>query len=242
MKKQLVCTLVSVAALVIMIVASRAQASVKGDTISINFGADQPLPGGSALDPTAVAGVPGVESANWNNAFLEVGEVDNLVRDIQGTATPTDASVTWFATNTWCNVGADSCGGEFNNNFSGDDLTLMSGYLDQNAFDVTIRVRISNLPDDMAASYDVYVYFLGGVSGRGGEYTVNGMTKSGTVGGVPFIGPDYVEDPGQDHSTRGNYLVFRGLSGSTVDISALNTFGETPRAPINAIEIVNTSQ
>ncbi len=241
MKKQLVCTLVSVAALAAMLVlvASRAQASVKGDTISINFGANEPSPDGSALPPDAVAGVPGVASANWNNAFMSVGEVDNLVRDIRGTPTPTGASVVWFTTNTWCNLG---CGGEFNNNFLGNDRILMVGYIDQNDVDITIRVRISDLPDDMAASYDVYVYVLGGVPDRGGEYTVNGVTKSGTVGGVPFIGPDYVEDPGQDHSTRGNYLVFRGLSGSTVDISALNTFGETPRAPINAVEIVNTSQ
>ena len=239
MKKQLVCTLILVGALAAMLMAPRFEASVKGDTIGINFGANEPSGGGSALDPAAIAGVPGVESANWNNAFLEFGEIDNLVRDTQSTPTTTDASVTWFTTNTWCNLG---CGGEFNNNFKGEDRTVMTGYLDQNADDVTIRVRISNLPGDMAASYDVYVYMLGGVPDRGGDYTVNGVTKSGTVGGVGFNGPDYVEDPGQDHSTRGNYLLFRGLSGSTVDISALNTFGETPRAPINAVEIVNTSR
>lgn len=237
MKKQLLCTLVAVAALAVMLVAPRAQASVKGDTISINFGANEPSPGGSALDPDAVAGVPGVASANWNNAFLEVGEVDNLVRDTQGTPTTTDASVIWAATNTWCSVG---CGGEFNNNFKGDDRLLMAGYVDQNTVPFTIRVVISNLPTDMAASYDVYVYVLGGVPDRGGVYTVNGVQKFGFVGGDGFNGPDYVEDPGDDTSQRGNYLVFRGLSGNRVDISADNSIDF--RAPINAVEIVNTSK
>lgn len=239
MKKQLVWTFVSVAALAAMLVlvASRAQASVKGDTISIKFGANEPMPDGSALDPTAVAGVPGVDSANWNNAFLEVGSIDNLVRDTQGTPTTTDASAIWAATNTWCSVG---CGDEFNNNFAGDDYKLMAGYVDQNTVPFTIRVVISNLPDDMAASYDVYVYVLGGVPERGGQYTVNGMTKFGFVGGDGFNGPDYVEDPGDDTSQRGNYLVFRGLSGNRVDISADNSIDF--RAPINAVEIVNTSQ
>lgn len=231
MKKQLLCTLVAVAALAVMLVASRAQASVKGDTISIKFGADQPSPGGSALDPNAVAGVPGVESANWNNASDAQGTISNLVRDTLSTSAPSGASGSWFCTDTW------SAGG--NDNFGSDDYKLMNGYLDQNEVPSVITISITNLPDDMAASYDVYVYFLGDSVRRGGVYTVNGVSKFGFVC-VDCTGPGYMDAGQVVPPAKGNYLVFQGLSGNTVSITSDNDIDF--RSPINAIQVVATPQ
>jgi hypothetical protein len=47
------------------------------------------------------------------------------------------------------------------------------------------------------------------------------------------------DDPRFGIRDWGNYVVFRGLSGSSVTITATNTFGDVPRAPINGVQIVN---
>jgi hypothetical protein len=235
MAKPFVFTAVSLAALAVMPLASRVQASVRGDSIGVKFGADQPSPDGSHLLPTAVAGVPGVESANWNNAEGASDSLDHLVRDTLGVPTTTEAMVIWRATNTFDSGSNDS--------FRGDDRALMLGYLDQNADATMIRVRILGLPDDFA-TYDVYVYFLGSGPHRGGVYTVNGasfgeVSQFGFVG-VEDSGPAYVDAGREVPPAKGNYLVFRGLSGHTLDITADNDIDN--RSPINAIEIVNTTR
>jgi hypothetical protein len=235
MKKRRVFSMISVAALAALPLASRAQASVKGDSVGIKFAADQPSPDGSRLTPDAVAGVPGVESANWNNAEGPSDSLDHLVRDTLGIPTTTAATVIWVSTNTF------SSGS--NDNFRGDDRALMLGYLDQNADATPIRIRMIGLPDDFA-TYDVYVYFLGSSPHRGGVYTVNAasfdeVSQFGFVG-VEDTGPGYVDAGLVVPPAKGNYLVFRGLSGSTFDVTADNDIDN--RSPINAIEIVNTSQ
>jgi hypothetical protein len=235
MREPVAFALISVAALAAVPLASRAQASVKGDSVGIKFAADQPSPDGSRLPPDAVAGVPGVESANWNNAEGPSDILDHLVRDTLGIPTTTTATVIWASTNTFFSGG--------NDNFRGDDHTLMLGYLDQNADATPIRVRIIGLPDDFA-TYDVYVYFLGSSPHRGGVYTVNAPTfdevsQFGFVG-VEDSGPGYVDAGLVVPPAKGNYLVFRGLSGKTFDITADNDIDN--RSPISAIEIVNTSQ
>jgi hypothetical protein len=239
-KSTLSLTLVAVVATAVILFGVVAQAA---DSIAIHFGADEPDGRmGSMLAADEVAGVPDVETANWNNTSGASGTLRNLIRDTEGDAKETEAVVQWLTTNTWSSTGR----GEENNNFTGANRKLMLGYLDQNADGVTTEVLITGLPDDLAESYDVYVYFLGGVPGRGGAYNVNGVRKFGTVGGntgcgddgmAPCNGPDFVEDPGDDHTTRGNYLYFPGLKGSRVTITAMNDFGETPRAAINGIQI-----
>jgi len=117
----------------------------------------------------------------------------------------------------------------------------MLGYLDQEtggqAHAVT-RIDITGLPDDMALGFKVIIYEIGGTGSRGGTYTVNGMSQTGTSGDAVngSNGPTFVLDPG-DGSAPGNYLLFTGLSGSTVRIRARN---DNSRAVINGIEIVKT--
>jgi hypothetical protein len=55
----------------------------------------------AAMDLTDVAGVPTVASANWNNVSTKGGVSTSLIRDTNGVATTTGATVLWEATNTW---------------------------------------------------------------------------------------------------------------------------------------------
>jgi hypothetical protein len=276
--------IMAVAATAMSIVGSIARAGETSDTIAIKFGGNAPPAfGGSMMNPDDLAGVPGVETKNWNNAvpiappvldltvsadaneyragFANLGTLSSLVRDTNGVATTTGASVSWSAERTWCSSSFDTAPAE-NNNFPGDNTNpspnrkLMLGTLDMQAGNGppntdrvhTNRVTITGLPDDMATGYDVIIYILGGVgNGRGGTYTVNGVKQLSLSGDIALgtAGPDFVKGPG-DGSATGNYLRFTGLSGPTVKIRVSNESftpsGGSPmggyRGHLNAVEII----
>ena len=234
------------------------RAGTNSDSISIHFGAEQPASlGGSMLAATDVAGV--VPSANWNNTTTHGGVLAGLVRDTNGVATTTNATVVWEAWATFSSLG----NGESNNNFdpSTADYTLMLGYLDPQkgapaggTMDdpAPTIVLITHLPSDMAAgTYDVYLYGLGGRSNRGGQYTVNsagplylvagGDTDNGPDTGLNGYVPAKGDDPAYGPNDFGNYLLFPGQTGSAITITATNYFSgfdSHPRAPLNAVQIV----
>jgi hypothetical protein len=201
------------------------------------------------LAPTDIAGASPWQTANWNNTQFRNDEFDGLVRDTNGIAANTNAFVIWTCNGTFSSTG----NGEENNNFNGTDNTLMSGYLDTGDSTTSFAV-IEGVPDDMAASYSVVIYGLGGRSNRGGEYKVNRVgpkffVPGGADDGGTFTGPSYLQavgdDPAYGSNDYGNYLVFSGLSGNTVVITAKAVFAGpvgNPRAPINAIQIVATPQ
>src|SRR5262249_51181572 len=127
-------TLAAVTAMIVF--GSIARAGVNSDTIGIKFGVNYPPKVYSMMNPGDVAGVPGVETANWNNAVpialpltthdnqdqrANLGTLNNLVRDTNGTATTTTASVTWSAEGTWASAGNNQTF-QGNNNFPGDNL------------------------------------------------------------------------------------------------------------------------
>ncbi len=232
-----------------LLITTNALAYSGGVSIGINFGADEPNGENTGgLNPSDVAGVPAVATANWNNTTGLTGTLDNLNEDVVGTLQSTTASVTWNANGTWASTGSR---GEENNNFPdpSTDRTLFTGYLDTgNA--TTTTIDVSGLGAEFAGGYDVYVYMLGGAGGRGGTYTVSNsvvtIEKQGTGGpsGGAQSGPDYVEDPGVDGTDTGNYLVFHNVMGTSFTLFAsteINPFGGTPRAPVDAIEIVATA-
>jgi hypothetical protein len=239
------------------------------DTISIHFGADEPTQaGGSMLALTDVTGV--VPSANWNNTTTNAGLATGLLEDVNGVATASSAQVIWYASNTWASTGK----GEENDNFKGADHTLMSGYLDMEVGQPAVTfIQISNLPASFSGTYDVYIYALAGVAGRGGIYEVNGnqnrgvgsqgnyqyFVTSGTKDPTKnnqglYSGPDFVQAVGDDKTFGadgvnqddfGNYMVFFGVTGPTVSITAVSLampnvagFDGTPRAPLNGVQIV----
>jgi hypothetical protein len=251
MKQRLVLTSLATVAVAVLVAVPVVRAGTNSDTISIHFGADEPTGGNqSMLAPCDVAGV--VSSANWNNATTKGGVLAALVRDTNGVAITTGATALWESTNTWSSTGK----GEENNNFDfgSGDYTLMTGYLDQNtASPSPIFIQIRNLPNDIASgTYDVYIYALGGHSGKGGQYTVGNIgpkffVPGGDMDNGPFTGPDFKEAAGTDPSygpdDYGNYIRFQGFTGGVVTITATNYFMSTtgdPRANINGIQIVVT--
>jgi hypothetical protein len=269
MKRLLSSLSAAIAIVAVLAVVPLAQAGTNSDSISIHFAADEPTQvAGSMLGPTDVTGV--VPSANWNNVMTYAGSAA-VMEDNNGVATQTGAQVVWYASNTWASTGK----GEENNNFKGADHTLMSGYLDMEVGRPAVTfIQINNLPPSFSGTYDVYIYTLPGVAGRGGVYEVNGnqnrglgpqgnyafAVTSGTKDPTKnnqglFSGPDFVQilgdDPnygsdGVNTNDFGNYISFFGVSGPTVNITAVSQalgqygtgYDGTPRAAINGVQIV----
>jgi hypothetical protein len=233
--------IVGAAAVAVLLVGSAAAVAATG----ISWCVTDPTTGlcSSPIAPGDPTGVPtDYVQYNWNNVSGPEGVYPNLVHDLNGVAVPTNATVLWSSTNTWASTGM----GEENNNFIGVDRQLMTGYLDQNTFTPSPTfVQITNIPDDVAANYDIVIYTLGGQPNRGGEYAVNGGAPKFVVasGDGSFNGPDFVEaiadDPAYGTRDWGNYVVFRGLSGNTVTITATNSLGG--KAPVNGVQIVNAT-
>jgi hypothetical protein len=194
------------------------------DSIGLNFAADDPDTASSSV--TEAAGLLG--TANWNNLAGGTGSATDLIND-SGAATA--AAVDWSSNNTW------RSGIGNRNNATGGDSQLMNGYLDyldgaEPTDHVVPTITVNGLDAALGSDlYDVYVYIQGDSSQvRGGEWTVNGVTKS-LVDDAPFDGT-YVAGE--------NYLKFSGISGDSIMVSSLAVSlggGETLRAPINGIEI-----
>jgi len=201
-------------------------------SIAVNFGADEP--DGARSDVTGAAGVLG--TAIWNNVDGPMGTAMNLNGvDSGGAGAATSASVIWNTTNTWSSQGR----GEENNTApDGNDRNLMTGYLDQDANDVTTTVEFTGLDSFFTTQVDVYVYIQGGVNGRGGDYTIGAETQTHTVTAA-FDGTYLLNDG--TNPMGSNYLIFENVSGSSFMLTAMNNIGGTPRAGINAVEIVGES-
>ncbi|MBM3822694.1 MAG: hypothetical protein FJ404_07410 [Verrucomicrobia bacterium] len=221
--------------------------------IGLNFGAEEANGNNKGtLAAADVAGVASVAQANWNNLKTATGSATTgIVADVKGTAQPTSVTVTWRSGNTWASTGR----GEENNKFTENNLKLTTGYLDTgNA--TTTTVSIASIPAKLTeGGYDVYVYALGGVGGRGGAYRVmdteSGKALTGWIRAQsPTNSSDFVEatliggtDPnGAARHAAGNYIVFKGLTSANITVLGRTAgfgFSGTPRAPINAIQLVS---
>jgi len=220
-------------------------------TIGLNFGADE-VNGGKqgTLAPTDVA--VALPQANWNNFTGANGtNVANVVADTDfETAASTTVEVSWVSNGTWASEGSR---GENNNLLTGTDLALTIGYLDTGAPSTT-SVTITNIPSQLtSAGYDVYVYAVGGVGGRGGGYRIlDAATKAVLKDYVRVQSPTnssaFIEAPVSTTSTNyavGNYMVFTDLKASAITVEATTDngfgFGGTHRAPVNAIQLVGVA-
>lgn len=218
-----------------------------GYRIGLNFGADEPDGGKKGgLAAGDKAGVSKVAQANWNNLSGVAGTNTAIVGDAQGASQPTSVTVTWTCPNTWSSTGR----GEENNQFAEPNKTLMLGYLDTGNASTT-PVTILNLPEALTSEgYDVYVYAVGGVGARGGGYRiVDADTKEVLKDYIRAQGPtnntDFVQvvpSPATNVWAVGNYMVFSGLNAPNIIVEATTAnglgFSATPRAPINAIQLV----
>ena len=214
-------------------------ATVSAQILGLNFASTDPDVATSELLPTEAAGV--ISHANWNNLTGATGTgVGSLVYDLNGTSTPSTATVTWTSPNTWRSGG--------NNQLPvGPQRKLMSGYIDTgNTAATGITLSVDNIDAALRATpYDVYVYFVSDSNAnRGGGYTLTpaggtAIVKYGSTMGSPTT---HIEDPGTDADITidGTYLRYTGLTASSFTL-VTNTELTTPngfRAPINAIQIV----
>jgi hypothetical protein len=182
------------------------------------------------MAPSEVAGAV-IRQMNWNPIGDGTGTNakggDIALMDDQGNSS--GATLEWFSGNNWWAVPiVDSPG----------DIRLMRGYLDSSDQSTTI-VIVSGIP---YATYDVYLYSRGdGGSDRQGLFYVNDLELDNpqpifNPGGLFFIG-DYVL--GQ------NYAVFPGQTGGSDLIVFATADPNFPgggfRAPLNGVQIVNTS-
>lgn len=227
-----------------------AWATATGYSIGLNFGADEVSGSNSAsLAATDVAGVNSVAQRNWNNLTGATGtSAEPIVADNRdAAATAASVTVEWTSNNTWASTGR----GEENNGFTGANRALMTGYLDTGN-STTSHVIVSGIPSQLTGnSYDVYVYALGGVAGRGGAFAVLNPADDSVIRDYKLVESPanpaaYVEDTGADRTQSGTYVVFKGLTASSIKIVGTTAdgrgFSGTPRAPINAIQLVAATE
>ena len=192
-----------------LLAAVRSVATTTNYSIGLNFGADEyyvssnPTRAGTLL-PTEVAGVPGVEQANWNNLEGALYTATDLVADNQGAGVNTTAAVTWNCNNTWAADvrGANNVGFPTNS----PNYKLYVGYLDSGSA-TTTTISIDTLPEALTSpGYDVYIYTLGGAANRGGGYRVVDLFTQDVLReykyGDDVAAPNsFIEDPGSIPTT-----------------------------------------
>jgi len=188
----------------------------------------------TAMTAAEVAGVK--PAARWNSAPGSSGALAALALS---SGALTAASVTW-------SVPALTSGpGEWTKGFTDapGDVRMLNGYLDPLATTSPATVVVSGLPAAVTASgYDVYVYLTGEVRSattRTAKYSIGATsytaTEAGptatTFGGFSLVGA----------SGAGNYVVFKNLTGASFTLTATPGTGQTPRAPVNGLQIVSPS-
>ena len=197
--------------------------------ISFNFRSS----GATAMGSSETAGAPGVNDDNWNDALPGATISAGNIKDGDGNT----VNLMTMSLST-------PIGGVVNQSASPGDDRLLFAYMDifGGGGSSELTATFTNIP---YAAYDVYVYAPGwpnaAQGGRGGEVWANGY-GTGTRKSLVHIDGD-PSDPanwyseGDDlnpfdtvNTARGTYLVFRGLTGSslTLDYETINIrFGQS---------------
>ena len=213
------------------VLAACSVADAQSRSIGVNFsggaGSEAPDPNVDNVAAGQVTGV--VPQANWNNAQGASGTVANLVND---TGAASGASLTYASNNTWGRDLSDTP----NNN-------LLSDYLDGGT-GVPVTVTVANVP---YPAYDVYIYTRRNETadpadptpadgpGRFSDYTLNGVTQNVLTGDIR---DNFLQ---ATDTVIGNYTVFRGVTGSTLSLTA-NTNAGNFRAPVDGLQIVEVPE
>ena len=200
----------------------------------------------SGMAATDLAGAPGVRVGNYNNVQITSTTANatlaaGSVKDDSGTIVPNVALT--LAPSTGQNNGVGS-------NASGtNDANLFSNYFDQFGTPGS-TITVSSIP---YSTYDVYFYRSGNEAngvGRTGEFTIGsanrfvrgGLTDPAGTGTGYVLSSDTTQTSAAT-TTQGNYVVFSGLSGSTLTATisgALNT--DIPRNKVVGFQIVQTPE
>ncbi len=180
-------------------------------TIGVNFteGSSSNARAEENLAPGDVAGYGIYAAAGWMNMWLENGGVAQSLTD--DTGADTGATITYGATNTW---------GDWFAGTSTPDAKLARGTFDDGTTSpgVGVHIEVANLP---YPSYTVVLYLSSDNHNNGayngwhfGTWTVNGVQQTGG------------QITGWTKWTLGqNVLVFKGVTGSTLNIKGPNKNG-----------------
>ncbi|MCP5538419.1 MAG: PEP-CTERM sorting domain-containing protein [Akkermansiaceae bacterium] len=206
--------------------------AVHGASIGINFGSNR---ANSALAPGDSAGV--IAQANWNNAPGGSGTIASLNNDTGGAS---GVSLSWTADEAWSVQTAAT---------SGPDGTLLNGFISDNntaGNGATSKVDITGIT---YATYDLYIYIS---HDRSFEDVILSETGSSAFG--PFTAVEDNTNPtaavtwNQQTTSAtgsGNYVLFAGLTASTlnIDMAAVDLgSGTLERNAISGIQIVQVPE
>jgi len=217
-------------------------------SIGVAFARSEPNNAGSWMGSSEIAGAAPVAQANWNNvdgANSDESGPKTLKAEVAGAAQNTTATIEWSSPNTWSSTGR----GEENNVLTGSDRQLMVGYLDTGSA-TTTKLTVKALPSQLTGGngYDVVVYTLGGVAGRGGGFRLTDLAGTEIKPVVLALSPDkaptltMVSPTNATVHASGTWVVFKGLKVNEfiLEGSTENGWGlsATPRAGINALQLV----
>lgn len=200
--------------------ASQSQAA--GESISINFGTNEP---NGTISDSSSAGLEAVPGSNWNQFSGASQSTAQNLKDNNGDAT--GATVTWSSKNTWRGGDTPSTG----------DGQMLKGYLDDGS---GITINVSGVD---FLTYGVYIYCnTDTANGNFSAKTVNGVsyTWNGTSTVAGSAGWGATGTFGQ--AVEGtNTLYVEGQTSPNLSITApSNTSGSGTRGCIAGIQIVNT--
>lgn len=110
----------------------------------------------------------------------------------------------------------------------------------------TDTVTVTGLPASIAGTgstpYDVIVYMAADTTGRGGVYTVNGSSQTAvTLFPSDGTGPFVLANA----TTAGTYLIFTGVTGTTMTLTSLANGASVDyaqRAPIDGLQIITAPE
>ena len=200
--------------------ASQSQAA--GESISINFGTNEP---NGTISDSSSAGLEAVPGSNWNQFSGASQSTAQNLKDNNGDAT--GATVTWSSKNTWRGGDTPSTG----------DGQMLKGYLDDGS---GITINVSGVD---FLTYGVYIYCnTDTANGNFSAKTVNGVSYTwngtSTVAGSAAWGATGTFGQAVEGT---NTLYVEGQTSPNLSITAPSTTsGSGTRGCIAGIQIVNT--
>jgi len=178
-----------------------------------------------SLAPNDKAGVPTVAQTHWNPLQDCTGNATKIMTD---DGQPTNVKLNYNCPNTWTSIL------DVNAN---PNNALLGGYLDTSDTADASSIETLTFTGIPFAKYDVYVYVYGEATTehRQGIYKIGSATLKLTDFGA-FTGTFKAPT---DKDPIGNYVVFKGITGANFVLTgAPGDSDGTPRAPINAVQIV----
>lgn len=200
------------------------QSQAAGESISINFGSNEP---NGSITASNTAGLQPVPGSNWNQFSEASQSTGQALQDNTGTST--GATVTWSSPNLWKGNGTPTTG----------DSQMLKGYLDDGGNNGRNSITVSGLD---FLTYGVYIYCNADNGTNFSAKTVNGISYtwngSSTVAGTNAWGAVGTTDQVVQGT---NTLYVDGQSASNLTIDSVGIGGGTGnRGGIAGIQIVNT--